>query len=200
MQRYLATSKVVDWKSPSVLRLARELAVPSNMLETVNRCFEWVRDEVRHSTDFGLTTVTCIASDVLERRTGFCYAKSHLLAALLRANGVPTGFCYQRLLLDETGQRFCLHGLNAVHLGGFGWYRVDARGNTGAIQASFCPPVERLAYAPLHSGECDIPGIYPEPFSSVVTVLTRNTQVSAVSENLPDWSRSDPFNGAFDQA
>lgn len=34
------------------------------------------------------------ASDVLKHRTGYCYSKNHLLAALLRVNKIPTGLCY----------------------------------------------------------------------------------------------------------
>ncbi len=61
-----------------------------------HRCFEFVRDEVRHSWDFKENPVTCHASEVLRHRTGYCYAKTHLLAALLRANRIPAGLCYQR--------------------------------------------------------------------------------------------------------
>jgi len=39
-----------------------------------------------------MNPVTCKASDVLIYGTGYCYAKSHLLAALLRANAIPAGF------------------------------------------------------------------------------------------------------------
>jgi len=39
--------------------------------------------------------VTCSASEVLREGTGICFAKSHLLAALLRAVGIPAGLCYQ---------------------------------------------------------------------------------------------------------
>lgn len=38
------------------------------------------------------------------------------LAALLRANGVPAGLCYQRLTVAADGSPYCLHGLNAVYL------------------------------------------------------------------------------------
>jgi transglutaminase-like putative cysteine protease len=71
--------------------------------------------------------VTCSASQVLLHGTGFCYAKGHLLAALLRANAIPVGSCYQRLRIDGTGPPFCLHGFNSVHLPAIGWYRIDAR-------------------------------------------------------------------------
>ncbi len=94
---FLAATSVVDWRDPAVLAQAERLGRPGDAVEIAMRCFEWVRDEIQHCMDFGRPEVTCNASDVVEQGTGFCYAKSHLLAALLRANGIPTGFCYQRL-------------------------------------------------------------------------------------------------------
>ena len=37
------------------------------------------------------------ASDVLLNKTGICWTKSCLLAALLRTNGIPSGISYQLL-------------------------------------------------------------------------------------------------------
>ena len=89
--------------------------------------------------DIQSTNVTCKASDVLKERQGICYAKSHLLAALLRAQGVPTGFCYQRLLLGATAEDgHCIHGLNAVYIDTEQrWVRLDARGNKPDVRAEF---------------------------------------------------------------
>jgi transglutaminase-like putative cysteine protease len=103
-------------------------------------CFEWVRDEIFHSCDYRMNPVTCRASDVLQHKTGYCFAKSHLLAALLRANQIPAGFCYQRLSVDDRGAPYSLHGFNAIYLAEFGWYRVDARGNKAGVNARFTPP------------------------------------------------------------
>src|SRR4051812_49403870 len=100
MQDFLKSTDVIDWQQPEVLALARRLAGGS-MEATAKGCFEWVRDEIRHSLDFGLNPVTCSASEVLHARTGYCYAKSHLLAALLRASAIPAGLCYQRLSLND---------------------------------------------------------------------------------------------------
>ncbi|MBL0716467.1 MAG: transglutaminase family protein [Desulfosarcina sp.] len=72
--------------------------------------------------------------------TGYCYSKSHLLAALLRANDIPAGLCYQRLTVSDNKPPFCIHGLNAVYLEQHGWYRLDARGNKSGVTAEFCPP------------------------------------------------------------
>src|SRR5690348_16597547 len=112
MADFLASTDAIDWQHGEVFALAKQLAGDS-VESTARCCFEWVRDEVQHSGDFQLNPVTRSASEVLQARTGFCYAKSHLLAALLRANGIPAGLCYQRLSVDDLGQRFCLHGLNA---------------------------------------------------------------------------------------
>ena len=57
-----------------------------------------VRDEISHSGDFRVNQPTCAASEVLRHKAGWCFAKSHLLAALLRANSIPAGLCYQRLV------------------------------------------------------------------------------------------------------
>ena len=160
MDEFLAATDVIDWQHPRVLQLARQLADgAADPTDVARRCFEWVRDEIEHSMDFGRVEVTCRASDVLAARTGFCYAKSHLLAALLRANGIPAALCYQRLSIDGQGPPFCLHGLNAVHLPEHGWYRIDARGNKPGVDAQFTPPVERLAFAIEIPGEADLPGI-----------------------------------------
>ena len=55
----------------------------------------------RTPQDAGDLRVTWRASDVLEQRTGICYAKAHALAALLRAEDIPTALCYQRLAHDD---------------------------------------------------------------------------------------------------
>jgi transglutaminase-like putative cysteine protease len=102
MEPFLAASAVIDWNHPAVLERARVIrAGRTDAVRIARGCFEWVRDAVRHSTDYQLDAVTCAASDVLEHRSGYCYAKSHLLAALLRANGIPAAFCYQRLSMDD---------------------------------------------------------------------------------------------------
>jgi len=187
MNPYLLPGKYVDFEDPGIAALARQLsdnAASEHAL--VDRCFRFVRDEIRHSADFKLNPVTCRASEVLRHRTGYCYAKSHLLAALLRANGIPTGLCYQRLSVGDNGAPYCLHGLNAVFLKAHGWYRVDARGNKQGVAAEFCPPTERLAFQLRAPDERDLPEIWAEPLPIVVEVLERFSTYDQVLANLPD--------------
>jgi transglutaminase-like putative cysteine protease len=187
MQSYLASSEFIDWQHSEVTAKAARLAEGSTDKVLIAKlCFEFVRDEIRHSFDFQLNPVTCRASEVLTHRTGYCYAKSHLLAALLRASGIPTGLCYQRLSIEGAGPPFCLHGLNAVYFDEHGWFRMDARGNKPGVDATFDPPNERLAFATNVPGETNLPEIWPEPLPVVIQALQQCTTWLEVWQNLPD--------------
>lgn len=171
--------------------MAETLAADCSGEEAIARaCFEYVRDEIQHSWDYQRNPVTCKASEVLEHGTGYCYAKSHLLAALLRANGIPAGLCYQRLTVTDRPP-FCLHGLNAVYLPQQGWYRIDARGNKEGVNAVFSPPLERLAFPIVVEGEADFPEIFAEPIKPVTDVLERCVTFQEVADQLPDIHPSD---------
>jgi transglutaminase-like putative cysteine protease len=187
VQPYLLASTYIDFDAPDVSAAARRLAAgAASEADVVRACFEFVRDEIRHSVDFKLNPVTCKASDALRHRTGYCYAKSHLLAALLRANGIPAGLCYQRLSVGDGGAPYCLHGLNAVYLKDAGWYRIDARGNKPGIDARFEPPVERLAFAVRERDERMLPEVWAEPLPVVVDALECYDTWDQVLANLPD--------------
>lgn len=187
MNAYLTPSQYIDFDHPLVAEKALALAPgESDTLTIARRCFEFVRDEIRHSWDYRQNPVTCKASDVLRHATGFCYAKSHLLAALLRANGIPAGLCYQRISLGDSGPPYCLHGLNAVFLEGFGWYRIDARGNKPGVDAQFCPPREMLAFAIREHNERDLPEIWAEPLAVITSALGRHSDITVLYADLPD--------------
>lgn len=187
INEFLKSTDVIDWQHPEVVAHARSLASGcEEPAEIARRCFVWVRDEIKHSHDHALQPVTCSASEVLTAGSGICFAKSHLLAALLRANGIPTALCYQRLRCDDEGSAFSLHGLNAVHLPECGWYRIDARGNRTDIDAQFTPPVERLAFRISSPGEADVPGLFADPLPAIVAALTTHSTMDELWENLPD--------------
>jgi Transglutaminase-like superfamily len=189
MKEYLKFSEIIDWQDPDILELAKSLSAKHETVEAVAKaCFEWVRDEIHHSRDYQMNPVTCMASDVLKYKTGFCYAKSHLLAALLRANSIPAGFCYQRLSINDDGAPYSLHGFNVVYLPEIGWYRMDARGNRQDVNAQFTPPQEQLAYPIQFPGEADFPNIFADPLPVVIEALQANSTWDEMLENLPDVS------------
>ena len=162
----------MDRGHPEVRALAARLrgAAPDERAYA-RTAFEWVRDEVTHSMDAGDARVTWRASDVLRERTGLCYAKAHLLAALLRAEGVPTGLCYQVLADDESGH--VVHGLVAVRVDGASrWSRLDPRGNKPGVDAQFSLDEERLAFEVRPElGERDDPTVYAAPHPAVLAAL-----------------------------
>lgn len=187
MKKFLKESEFVDFSHPDIQALAFTLAEGLTSDEQIaKKCFLYVRDEIRHSGDAQDDITTYKASDVLKYKTGWCYAKSILLAALLRANGIPAGFCYQRLSCSEyVKDVYCLHGLNAVYLKEYGWYRVDARGNKDGVDAQFTPPKEKLAFK-LQEGETDLPEIYDEPLDVVVKALQKYKTYDEMIHNFPD--------------
>ena len=104
----------------------------------------------------------------------------------MRANNIPAGLCYQRLSIEGKGEPFSLHGLNAIYLKEYGWYRVDARGNYNTIDAGFNPPYEQLAFQINDKLEIDLPEIWHEPLKVVTNILTSSKTFLEVYENLPD--------------
>src|SRR5262245_32540523 len=192
---YLKSTPIIDWDTPAIR--AQTQALTAGLTdETATACtrFEWVRDAIPHSGDIETDIVTCTASDVLRQRTGLCYAKSHLLAAMLRCSGIPAGFCYQVFRRDPPYDGLALHGLNGLYLPSLArWIRVDPRGNTGTIDAQFSLTAERLAFSvDPHRGECIYETIYADPAPAVVTVLRGFTSLHALWPYLPEPFLEEP--------
>ncbi|MFD9430957.1 transglutaminase domain-containing protein [Streptomyces sp. NPDC060002] len=171
LSAYLAADDVIDHHHRLVRDTAAHLAKDAEDSYGYARlAFEFVRDAIPHSQDAGDPRVTWRASDVLEQGTGICHAKAHALAALLRAEDIPTALCYQRFVHDEGGGH-ALHGLVAVRFDG-AWHRQDPRGNKPGVDARFSLEGEHLAFQPDPSaGELDYPGLYAAPHPAVLGAL-----------------------------
>lgn len=132
--------------------------------------------------------LTCSASEVLAAGHGICFAKSHLLAALLRCKSIPTGFCYQKLILDdETAPILIYHGLNGVYIKEYKmWIRLDARGNKEGVNAQFSLEREQLAF-PIRAekGEEDGFVIYPNPDVKILEKFKNNKTRTELWDDLP---------------
>ena len=193
---YLKHDDVIDFENEAVSKLADALFQKADgELDFIKAAYEFVRDNISHSADRGEDAVTCAASEVLKAGHGICFAKSHLLAALLRAKSVPAGFCYQKLILDdETAPVLIYHGLNGVYIKDRKkWIRLDARGNKAGVNAQFSLETERLAFAVRPElGEEDGFVIYPAPDVKVVEKLRNAKTQTELWENLPEelgyWS------------
>jgi transglutaminase-like putative cysteine protease len=185
---YLFGDDVVQTDDPGVRSIADRLLDESvDRTDYARRAFEFVRDEVAHSWDADDPRVTVTASEVLESRVGLCYAKSHLLTAVLRVGGVPTALCYQWLVDDDY---YMLHGLVAVSLEGR-WHRLDARGNKAGVDAQFDLDVERLAW-PVRPelGERDFPTLHVSPPPQLIRALRSVDDIRSLATGglgvLPD--------------
>ena len=189
MTMFLEETEIIDYTNQEIQTLAVNLSADCKIdVEIAKNCFEYVRDNINHTGDHKNNISTIKASDVLKYKTGWCYAKSHLLAALLRANSIPCGFSYQRLTIDDdgSGDKFSLHGLNSIYLQNFGWYRVDSRGNKDGVSAEFEPPHEKLAFSVRFKGEKDFTQIYSHPLDIVINSLKKYQTYELMSNNLPD--------------
>ena len=94
----LEIPSVIEFSTPLVrAEIERIEAEAATREERARRAFELARDGVRHSFDTGFAGVRIGAKEVLRDREGVCFAKSHLLASLLRGMGIPAGFCYQQV-------------------------------------------------------------------------------------------------------
>ena len=189
---YLESNDIIDFGydiSREITELSYDITTYSeNVIDYIKNAYEYVRDRISHSSDINGKVVTCRASDVLNAGEGICFAKSHLLAAILRCNLIPTGFCYQRLILDdESAPYLILHGLNAVYIEEYDkWIRLDARGNKKGVNAQFSLNEEQLAY-PIRTekGEEDIPIIFAEPDKNVIFALKESKNFVTLWANLP---------------
>lgn len=180
---YLNDSEILDYNNSRIQKKTLELSLNSkNQFETIKNIYEFVRDEIPHSLDINGQKVAFKASEVLDNGQGICFAKSNLLAAMLRFLEVPTGFCYQRLTHEEG---YILHGLNAVFLDDK-WYRLDARGNREDVNAHFSVDGEKLAFTVSKDGEIDYLGIYSKPVESVITAFKGVETVNELMEKIPD--------------
>lgn len=190
LSSYLSSSKYVDFDKKIIQDKANELFhVGFNEIDKVKIAFEYVRDEISHSWDIQSDRITRTASEVLKYKEGICYAKSMLLAALLRCESIPTGFCYQRLTLGDTPETgYCIHALNAVFLSSINnWIRIDARGNTNGKDAQFFIDKEQLAFPiRIEYGEIDYLTIFAEPIKITTEVLESSTNcIEMVKWKLP---------------
>ena len=186
---YLKHDNVINYENEAVMELADTLLQKAdNELEFIRIAYEFVRDNISHSADINEDVITCSASEVLKAGHGICFAKSHLLAALLCCKSVPAGFCYQKLILDdETAPVLIYHGLNGVYIRDCKkWIRLDARGNKVGVNAQFSVETEQLAF-PVRPkrGEEDSFIVYPDPDIKVLEKLRKNKTRTELWEDLP---------------
>ena len=189
IEEYLKEDDVIDYSNDIIAQLANSLFQKADSeIEYIKAAYEYVRDNISHSADINRDIITCTASEVLRAEHGICFAKSHLLAALLRCKSIPTGFCYQKLILDdETAPVLIYHGLNGVYIKEYKkWIRLDARGNKEGVNAQFSIDKEQLAFPiRLEKGEEDGFTVYPNPDMKILEKLREHKTRTELRNDLP---------------
>jgi transglutaminase-like putative cysteine protease len=192
---YLRETDEIDYSHASIREKAHELSAGvRDETGYIQAVFEFVRDQIAHSWDIQSSRVTYIASDVLRYKEGICYAKSILLCALLRSQGIPTAFCYQRLTLGDTPDTgYVIHALNGVYVRAVHkWVRLDARGNKPGVDAQFSLDQEQLAFpVRTHYEESDYPTLYASPDPATIALLKRSANCLDMYRNRLPSSLSD---------
>ena len=190
-EEYLEKTKYVDYDNPYILALAKKLKdEATDEIDLAKRTFEYVRDNIHHSWDYKDKRITISASQVLKEGVGICWCKANLLAALLRANNIPSGFSYQRLALtDDPNSTFGIHALNTIYIKSLDkWIRVDARGNKEGVNAKFSLDKEFLAFNITRDGEIDYHDNHSFPDLNLMKTLENsNDMLDLCLNHLPDY-------------
>lgn len=194
MKEFLTEDHYVDFSAPLIAQKARQLfSQTMSDIEKTKIAYEYVRDEIPHTFDINTEIITAKASDVLNYETGICHAKANLLAALLRSQNIPTGFCFQHItLLADDSLGYCVHVYNAVFIEN-NWIKLDARGNTKGKNAQFSLKEPILAF--INREEYDEfywPGIYAKPHLDTMKMLENAATIQDIIENIPDDVTQEP--------
>ena len=188
MEDYLIETPSIDYMNPLIRDKVRTLMDQSeDDLDYIKRSYIFVRNDIPHSWDIKTEVVSRTASDVLKNKTGICWTKSCLLAALLRANGIPSGISYQLLTrADDDSEGYMIHALNTVYLKDFNkWIRLDARGNKENINAYFSLDEEHLAYTVRSElGEIDYHDNHVDLDDRLVNILMESESIQEITTDF----------------
>ena len=186
---YLLETECIDYNNSVIQEKVKELKLNSDsQLKYIENAYKFVRDEISHSWDIKSEVVSRKASEVLINRTGICWTKSSLLAALLRANGIPSGFSYQFLTRadDNADEGYIIHALNTVFISELNkWIRLDARGNKESIHADFCLDEEKLAFSIRSElGEVDYRDNNPDLDDRLIKILKESKNILEITTDF----------------
>lgn len=186
---YLSETECIDYNNSVIQEKVKELKLKSDsQLKYIENAYKFVRDEISHSWDIKSEVVSRKASEVLINRTGICWTKSSLLAALLRANGIPSGFSYQFLTRadDNADEGYIIHALNTVFISELNkWIRLDARGNKESVHADFCLDEEKLAFSIRSElGEVDYRDNNPDLDDRLIKILKESKNILEITTDF----------------
>ena len=126
--KYLEPTFFIDSQSDVIADLAEKISRRTHkIVDIVKRSFNYVRDEIRYTVqaDQQNKPAEMKASATILRKNGFCIPKAVALAALLRANAIPTRLHFADIVNHRSPQYlqelmgtnvFVFHGYTDVYL------------------------------------------------------------------------------------
>ena len=188
VKEFLTETPSIDYMNSHIQEKVQELMnQSSDEVDYIRLSYIFVRDEIPHSWDIKTSIVSKTASETLINKTGVCWTKSCLLAALLRANQIPSGISYQLLTrADDSSEGYMIHALNTVYINDLKkWIRLDARGNKENINASFSLDEEQLAYGVRSElGEIDYRDNHADLDERLVNILAESDNILEVTTDF----------------
>ena len=181
---YLKADEIINYHNDSITSLADSLyKTTESKVSYIEKAYEYVRDNIPHSSDAGKENIPFTAQEVLKEKHGICFAKAHLLVALLRCKAIPSGFCYQKVILfEEQPNKLAYHGLVGVYLEKLNkWIRLDP-GEGG----QFLVDAEQLVFQVREElGEIDSFVVYPVPDVKILEKMRNNKTLAGLLADLP---------------
>ncbi|ARN57255.1 transglutaminase-like domain-containing protein [Sedimentisphaera salicampi] len=139
-KKYLSETDYVDYKSPEVQELLKQIDLPEGELAKARKIEEFVHNYIDTKN---LSTAYARASETAASKTGDCTEHSVLTAALCRAAGIPCkaagGLVHTMQFFGEN--KFGFHAWNEAFAGGK-WIGLDAAIGKNGFDSSHIKLVE----------------------------------------------------------
>jgi hypothetical protein len=185
---YLESSDIIDYDHPLITNAVQQLTYGlKDNISKARAIYEFTRDHIFYSYDINANSVTITASEVFDKGHGICFAKSHLLAALMRAADIPAGFCYQ-LIYDNDSGRLIVHGINAVYIDEMEkWVRLDSCHRVAEEDLWACDPFKESTVRPINSelGEKEDLTVYHAPKKKIIKALMAADSLEVLKDLIP---------------
>jgi len=163
---YLRPTYYIDYTSPLVAQISKKIRA-SHPHERAKAVFDFVRDKIIYNpySPFYLAE-HYQASRTLERGEGFCTQKAVLLAALVRAQGIPARLVFAdirnhlvppKLWAMMKTNLFAFHGYNELYIDGR-WIKVTPTFDIGMCKRLDVRPVEFDGHNPAIFHSHDLKG------------------------------------------
>ncbi|MDL2324145.1 transglutaminase-like domain-containing protein [Ruminococcaceae bacterium OttesenSCG-928-A16] len=127
---FLVPSQIVDYnENTDCIELSYQLAQhASTNVEVVATVYHWVKNNISYDTEKAIevlsnTLYRPVLDEIIQEKTGICYDYAAVVAAMLRANGIPCKLIMGNVQTPQDGSVY--HAWNMIWLEEVGWIAVQ---------------------------------------------------------------------------